>query len=558
MIEREISPKLLDAARQFPAVTLTGPRQSGKTTLCKALFAHLPYVNLEFPDVRAAAESDPRGFLDLYSDGAVIDEVQNLPELLSYLQPLIDEDPRPGRWIVTGSHNVSLLNSVRQSLAGRTAVHELLPLTRNEIASFGAGPRNLFESMLMGGFPRVFDQSIAPTEWYRSYVSTYLERDVGAIRSIADLSEFRRFVQMCAGRTAQLLNFSSLANDIGISQPTAKAWLVLLEIGYIAFALPAFHANIRKRLVKMPKLHFFDTGLLCFLLGIRTVDQLRTHPLVGSIFETWVVSEICKQRTNNGLVAGVWHYRDRNGAEADLVVEDADRLSLVECKSAATLPKKSVGGVRRVAGHLSSQSVPIESNIVYGGLEASGIKDVAVTSWTRLRHISLGERANVVTVLFDESPAPGVQVVAFFSNATFKSAVTDDGGAAFLRLHDSEQLMTVFVAAEGFESKVVQDWIPSKSPLTVRLDRLRRGGSSVFELGTGHIPGISGRLNPILDSLGRTYLYADNISIGKGAPQPTPFEIGDPITLTDADGNRAIARIAGVIGRTALVEYRKQ
>ena len=558
MIERDISSILLDAARQFPAVTLTGPRQSGKTTLCRALFAKLPYVNLEFPDVRASAESDPRGFLDRFSDGAVIDEVQHFPDLLSYIQPLIDLDPRPGRWIITGSHNVSLLESVRQSLAGRTAVHELLPLTRNEILRFGGPPLNLSESILTGGYPRVFDQSIEPTDWYRSYVSTYLERDVGAIRSIADLSEFRRFVQMCAGRTAQLLNFSSLANDVGISQPTAKAWFGLLEIAYIAFAVPAYHANIRKRLVKMPKLHFVDTGLLCFLLGIRTVDQLRAHPLIGSLFETWVASEICKHRTNDAAVAGVWHYRDRSGAEADLIVEDPDRLALVECKSAATLPKKSVGGVKRVAGHLSSLSTPLESNIVYGGLDASRIRDVGVSSWTRLRRISLGKRANAVTVTFDDSPAPEINVYAFFPNSTFKSAITDDKGLAHLRLHDSEQLMTVYVAAEGFESKVVHDWIPSERPLTVRLDRLSRGGSSVFELGTGHIPGISGRLNPILDTLGRTYLYADNISIGNGAPQPTPFEIGDPIQLADADGNCAEVRIVGMIGRAALVEYRQK
>lgn len=558
MIERDISPILLDAARQFPVVTLTGPRQSGKTTLCKALFAKLPYVNLEFPDVRAAAASDPRGFLDRYSDGAVIDEVQHFPELLSYIQPLVDLDPRPGRWIITGSHNVSLLGSVQQSFAGRTAVHELLPLTQNEILRFGDPPRNLFELILTGGYPRVFDQLITPTDWYRSYVSTYLERDVGAIRNIADLSEFRRFVRMCAGRTAQLLNFSSLANDVGISQPTAKAWFGLLEIAYIAFALPAYHANIRKRLVKMPKLHFLDTGLICFLLGIRTVDQLREHPLVGSLFETWVASEIYKHRTNNAVVAGVWHYRDRSGAEADLVIEDPDRLALVECKSAATLPKKSVGGVKRVAGHLSSLSIPIESSIVYGGMEASRLGNVGVYSWTRLRRISLGERANSVTVLFDDTPVPGINVVAFFPNTTFKSAITDGKGKAHLRLHDSEELTTVYVAAEGFEPKVVNDWIPSKCPLTVRLDQLSRGGSTVFELGTGQIPGINGRLNPTLDTLGRTHLYADNIAIGNGAPQPTPFEIGVPVQLADADGNRAVIRIAGMIGRAALVEYRHQ
>ena len=391
MIKRDISPVLLNAARQFPAVTLTGPRQSGKTTLCRALFGQLPYVNLEFPDERAAAESDPRGFFERFSDGAVIDEVQNLPELLSYLQPLIDQDSRPGRWIITGSHNISLLESVRQSLAGRTAVHELLPLTRDEIARFGGQPRDLYESMFMGSYPRVFDRSIAPTEWYRSYVRTYLERDVRAIRNVSDLSGFRRFLLMCAGRTGQLLNFSSLSNDIGISQPTAKAWFGLLEISYIAFLLPAYHANIRKRLVKMPKLHFLDTGLICYLLGIRNPDQLRSHPLIGSIFESWVASEVRKHRINNAMDTGMWHYRDSNGHEVDLVVDDPDRLSLVECKSGATLPGKSVGGVNTVAAHLKSHPKPIQKHIVYGGTESRRMKDISITSWTKLRHIGLGQ-----------------------------------------------------------------------------------------------------------------------------------------------------------------------
>ncbi len=555
MIERDISPALLRAARQFPAVTLTGPRQSGKTTLCRSLFSHLPYSNLEFPDLRALAESDPRGFLSEFPDGAVIDEVQHLPELLSYLQPLIDEDPRPGRWILTGSHNVSLMQSVQQSLVGRTAVFELLPLTRSEIAKFGGKPLDLFESILTGGYPRVFDQPMDSIEWYRSYVATYLDRDVRSIRNVEDLSEFRRFVQICAGRTGQLLNFSSLANDSGISQPTAKSWFGMLEVAYIAFALPAYRANLRKRLTKMPKLHFFDTGFACYLLGIRTREQLHTHPLIGPLFETWVVSEIRKHRTNQAVVAGLAHYRDSNGIEADLVLEDAEILSLIECKSSATMTANSVGGVNRVAQHLRSSSIPVQSGMVYGGSETSRNKDVAIVPWTRLRRLSLGESANTVTVMVDNVLAEKIQVVALYPNATYKSTITDKNGAADLQLFDSDQSMTVFVAADGLTAAVEHDWIPSERGLTIRLARLPGGGSLVFENGTGYIPQIAGRLNPILDPLGRTYMYADNVAIDQGVRQPAPFQFGLPIHLADADGKNAVARIVHMVGRAALVEF---
>ena len=390
MIERDIAPALLTAAGQFPALTLTGPRQSGKTTLCRRLFPHLPYQNLEYPDVRERAENDPRGFLAGIIDGAVIDEIQNVPGLLSYLQPLIDQNPRPGRWILTGSHNLALLQSVQQSLAGRTAVHELLPLTRAEIARFGDRPRDLLESILAGGYPAPFDRSIETTEWYRAYVRTYLERDVRAVRAITDLSDYRRFVQMCAGRTGQLLNFSALANDIGISQQTAKAWFSLLEATYIAFALPAFRANIRKRLTKAPKLHFFDTGLACYLLGIRTREQLRTHPSIGAIFETWVVSEIRKQRTNQGYEPGLFHYRESNGVEADLVVEEPGQLTLIECKSAATLSARHAARTNLVARHLEGSKDRIDTFIAYGGEASYTDRGVAVTSWANLTDAGFG------------------------------------------------------------------------------------------------------------------------------------------------------------------------
>jgi len=368
MIARDLAPRLTEAARRWPAITLTGPRQSGKTTLCRALFPRRPYETLEAPDVRAFAAEDPRAFLAEFPQGAILDEVQRAPHLLGYLQGIIDGDPAPGRWILTGSQNLSLLESVSQSLAGRTAVHNLLPLTRGETLRFSRHPETLEEVLLAGSYPRIFDRQLDAADWLRSYVATYVERDVRMVTNISDLVAFQRFLRLCAGRTAQLLNYSSLAGDCGISQPTAKAWLGVLETGFLVFRLPSFHANIRKRLVKMPKLHFYDTGLVCWLLGIRTPEQLRTHPLRGSIFETWVVSEITKHRANRGEANGLSFYRDRNGAEVDLVIERSGGLTLVEAKSAATPSSSLFRGAERVRRHFRDVDPP-DVIVVYGGEE---------------------------------------------------------------------------------------------------------------------------------------------------------------------------------------------
>lgn len=384
MIERDLAPRLRAAAHAFPAVTLTGPRQSGKSTLCRALFPHLPYANLEAPDVRDFALQDPKGFLAQFGDGAILDEAQRAPLLASYLQPLIDADPAPGRWILTGSQNFALLESVSQSLAGRAAVLHLLPLTYGEITRFPSPPENLDGVMFAGGYPRIYDRAISPSEWLSSYVATYVERDVRSISNVGDLVAFQRFVELCAGRTGQLLNYSTLASDAGVSQPTAKAWLSILEASFIAFRLPGWHGNLRKRLVKMPKLHFHDTGLVCWLLGLRSADQLRTHPLRGAIYETWVVSEMVKHRANAGERGGLYFYRDQNGAEADLLVEHGGGLAVIEAKAGQTITADIAAPAQRIAEALGASRKPL---IVYAGEVRQDRSGFTAVPWRELRSL---------------------------------------------------------------------------------------------------------------------------------------------------------------------------
>lgn len=366
-------------------MTVTGPRQSGKTTICKALFRGHPYENLEAPDTRAFANEDPRAFLEQLPKGAILDEVQRVPKILSYIQELIDESSLPGRWILTGSHNLAILHSISQSLAGRTAVHYLLPLSHNETVRFSNFPTSLDRVMFAGSYPRVFDRNLDPSDWYRSYVATYIERDVRSLVGVSDLATFQRFVALCASRTSQLLNYSSLAGDCGISQPTAKAWVGILETQFLVFRLPAFHSNMRKRVVKMPKLHFYDTGLVCWLLGIRSPEHLRAHPLRGPIFETWVVSEIAKHRSNNAIPLELYFYRDRNGAETDLVLQDSDGITLIEAKSAQTPSTSLFDSSNRVRRQFTRIGRRCTSIVVYGGNQFQRRQQGYLVPWGKLR-----------------------------------------------------------------------------------------------------------------------------------------------------------------------------
>lgn len=555
MIVRDLTPNLILAATQAPALTLTGPRQSGKTTLCRSVFPRHPYVTLESPDTRAFAAEDPRAFLAQFPEGAVIDEVQRAPDLLSYLQGIIDDDPAPGRWILSGSQNLSLLESVSQSLAGRTAIHHLLPLTRGEITRFDRHPTGLEKTLLAGGYPRIFDRQLNPADWLRSYVATYLERDVRTISNVSDLATFQQFVELCAGRTAQLLNYSSLANDCGISQPSAKAWLGILEAGFVVFRQRAFHANLRKRLVKMPKLYFYDTGLVCWLLGIREPEQLRSHPLRGPIFETWVVSETMKHRTNLGKTGGLSFYRDNNGAEVDLVIEQPDGLVLVEAKSSVTASASLFAGTRRVQRHFDPLARSCDVAVVYGGDQFQQHADGRLIPWRMLRAVSLPNSDHVISVFTGGQPIAGANVLVLFPNKTWKHVTTGENGEAILDLHSVHLPMTVFVAAEGFAAHVEHDWVPAERALHIELRTLPNGGAVIFREGTGALPRLKGSLNPIRDTLDRSYLYASNIAINEGRQQPVAFVPGEELQLTDADGNELLVRIIDIVGRSSLIEY---
>ena len=363
MIEREITRRLTTLFRQYPFVTVTGPRQSGKTTLCRAAFPNLKYANLEAPDQRDFAESDPRGFLSQFADGAIIDEVQHVPALLSYLQVLADEMGRNSLFVLTGSEQFRLSDAINQSLAGRTALLRLLPFSLRERQRTGAS--NDVDDILYSGFyPRILDQGLEPRQALADYFETYVERDVRRLGEIRNLSSFRRFVRLCAGRVGQLVNLASLGADAGISHTTAREWLTVLETSYIIFQLPPFHANIRKRLVKSPKFYFYDVGLASYLIGIEGAKQIVTHPLRGALFENLVVAEALKHRFNRGLQSNLSFFRDARGLECDLFYETGQRIGAIEIKSGSTVASDYFNSLNRV-----SELVPAVSAkaVVYGG-----------------------------------------------------------------------------------------------------------------------------------------------------------------------------------------------
>ena len=379
MISRTAEKTIRKLLRGFPIVTITGPRQSGKTTLARAVFKNKPYASLEEPDLRQAANDDPRSFLARFPQGAVLDEVQRCPGILSYLQTRVDSDSRMGLYILTGSQQFGLMSGITQSLAGRTAFVELLPFATRELTAAGKLPANIDAMMLTGCYPPIYDRKLDPSSWYSAYVTAYVERDVRQMLKIHELETFQRFVKLCAGRTGQLLNLSSLATECGITHNTAKAWISVLEASYLIFLLRPHSVNFNKRLVKMPKLYFYDTGLASWLLGIRTTEQMVTHPLRGSLFETFIISELVKSKLNKGEKPSFSFWRDSNGNEIDLIVEQGIRLQPIEIKSGRTLTHEAFAGLEKWRALAGKKAVM--PALIYGGDESYNQKGIKVIGW---------------------------------------------------------------------------------------------------------------------------------------------------------------------------------
>lgn len=371
MIERQIAPYLTKAFQQYPFVTVLGPRQAGKTTLCRNTFPELEYVNLEAPDLREYSRNDPRGFLKQIDDGAIIDEVQRVPELVSYLQVHADEQRRNGQFVLTGSQHFAISQTISQSLSGRTRMLYLLPFTIAERKDVGGN--NMLEEILYTGFyPRIFDHKLEPNEVYGDYFATYVERDVHQVAEIRNISSFERFVRLCAGRVGQLTDFVKLGSDAGVSHSTVRTWLEILEASFILFRMYPYSVNLRRQMVKSPKLYFYDVGFASYLIGIEEIDQLITHPLRGALFENMVITETLKYRFNIGRRSNLSFFRDKRGLECDLLFEQGTDLTAFEMKSGMTIPSDVFKSLNKIADLVPKISKKIA---VYGGNECQNRSD---------------------------------------------------------------------------------------------------------------------------------------------------------------------------------------
>lgn len=379
MIARNLADNLVNMAQKYPVISVTGPRQSGKTTLIKNLFKDYLYANLEFPDTFDFAKKDPRGFF-AQSKNIILDEVQHVPELLSYIQGYVDED-NSRRFIISGSQNLLISKKVSQSLAGRVFIANLLPLSLKELKASNLMEPDLFSQLYKGFYPRIYNENLDPSVWYKNYIQTYLERDVRDIKSVEDLTTFRQFMALLAGRTGQILNMNSLASDTGVTLPTIKSWISILEASYIIKLLPPYHANWNKRIVKAPKVHFLDTGLVCALLKINKSSELATHPLIGSIFESFVFSEYVKRKANFDLLGELYFWKDKTGREVDILVDEGLQTEAIEVKLGQTVSQEFFTNLEY---YKKLSKTPVNTTIVYGGQGSYYRNDHKLVGWREI------------------------------------------------------------------------------------------------------------------------------------------------------------------------------
>ena len=381
MIPRHLTSKILALAQKFPVITITGPRQAGKTTLIKNIFPTKTYFSLEDPDIRLIAQEDPRKFLEANPGGLILDEVQRTPEIFSYIQTIVDKANKDGMFILSGSQSFLLSDKISQSLSGRAAIFNLLPFSMSELAGTQTQPKIIDTFVFKGGYPRIYDKDINPVDFFPSYVQTYIERDIRQLQNVHNLDLFTRFLKLCAGRVGQLLNLTNLANECGISVNTAKSWLSLLESSYIIYLLRPHHQNFNKRLIKMPKLYFYDTGLLCYFLGLESASQTTFHYLHGEMFENLIISEILKFRIHQGLPPNCYYWRDSKGNEIDCLLEWGSQLIPIEIKSTQTMNSKLWKGLQywnKLSGQIA------EAAIIYGGEHSLSTESGPLVSWKEL------------------------------------------------------------------------------------------------------------------------------------------------------------------------------
>ncbi len=383
MINRKIESKLLEMVKKFPILAITGPRQSGKTTLCKKLFPRYKYVTMENPDSKEFAISDPNGFLGEYDEYVIIDEIQNAPELFSYIQGVVDESGKTGQYILTGSQNFLLLEKISQTLAGRVYIYHLLPFSYTELKKNYNQSQS--ECIYKGGYPRIYDKDINPLDFFPSYIQTYIERDVRTIINVKNLNLFNAFLKLCASRIGQIFNASSISNDLGVDYKTIQSWIALLEASFIIHKLQPWHRNFNKRIIKSPKIYFYDTGLACHLLNLKSSDQLNTHFAKGNLFENYIINEVMKSRWNKGMSLTSFFWRDSKGNEIDLLIEDGKNIKLIEVKSSKTIKLDFFKGLNYVEKLIANHTV--SKYLIYGGNESQKRTQAQVLPWNSISEL---------------------------------------------------------------------------------------------------------------------------------------------------------------------------